>query len=217
MKIKPILQPYVPIADMLSQTFGEDCEVVIHDLSTPERSVVYVANNRVTGREPGQSFDHLITQVLFSEKLKDEYVANYYFTARNGKRIRSSTLLIREKDGTLAGAMCINLDTTRITQQMEFLRSMLPAGMEAEAAMADLRVTEQPGHVADIVDGLIRNIIGSKPSSEMSREERIEKIRFMEEKGIFLMKGSVDKVAAYLNMNRVTVYSYLDEIRGKRK
>ena len=39
----------------------------------------------------------------------------------------------------------------------------------------------------------------------------------MEEKGIFLMKGSVEKAAEVLSVNKVTIYSYLDEIRGKRQ
>lgn len=40
--MRPIFLPYVSIADMLTQTFGSDCEVVLHDLNDPEHSVVYV-------------------------------------------------------------------------------------------------------------------------------------------------------------------------------
>ena len=32
MDIKPALRPYVPLAQMLVQTFGADCEIVLHDL-----------------------------------------------------------------------------------------------------------------------------------------------------------------------------------------
>ena len=35
-------------------------------------------------------------------------------------------------------------------------------------------------------------------------------------KGIFLMKGSIEKAAEKLGVNKVTIYSYLDEVRGKR-
>ncbi len=49
----------------------------------------------------------------------------------------------------------------------------------------------------------------------MKRHEKIELIRFMDEKGIFLMKGSVEKVASLLGISKVTVYSYLDEIKNK--
>lgn len=215
MEIKPSLKPYAILADMLTQTFGEDCEVVLHDLDDPEHSVVYVSNNRVTGRQRGQSFDQLVKQVILSDEMQEDYVANYYFTAPNGKLIRSSTLLIRSDDGRLAGAMCINLDTTRIKRQMEFLQSFLPTDTKHDDT-AEAADSEKPEHISDMIDGLIRNIAGDKSPEDMSRDERVEKVRFMEEKGIFLMKGSVDKAAERLGVNRVTIYSYLDEIRGKR-
>ena len=127
MPVKPALMPYVPIAQMLVQTFGSDCEVVLHDLDCPAHSVVYVENPSVTGRKVGDSFDQLVRQVILSDELKEDFVANYYFTAPNGKRIRSSSLLIKDAGGRLTGALCINLDTTKVTEQIAFLQSFLPA------------------------------------------------------------------------------------------
>lgn len=54
-------------------------------------------------------------------------------------------------------------------------------------------------------------------SDEATRDERVEKIRSMENKGVFLMKGSVEQVAAKMGVNKVTIYSYLDEVHGKRR
>lgn len=118
--MNPIIDQYVPIADLIVQTFGEDCEVVLHDFETPQHSVVYVANNRVTGREIGQNFEHLVSQVILSDKLENDIVANYYFTSRDGKLIKSSTALLRDFGGNIVGAMCINLDTSKITQNIAF-------------------------------------------------------------------------------------------------
>ena len=59
-------------------------------------------------------------------------------------------------------------------------------------------------------------ILAGADAHAMTREDRLEKIRFMDAKGIFLMKGSVDRAAEKLGVNRVTIYSYLDEVRGKR-
>ena len=41
----------------------------------------------------------------------------------------------------------------------------------------------------------------------------MEKIRFMKERGIFQVKGSIEQVAKRLGITKVTVYSYLDELR----
>ena len=70
MEIRPALAPYVPLARMLAQTFGQDCEVVLHDLDCPEHSVVHVENPSVTGRKVGQSFDQLVRQVILSNELR---------------------------------------------------------------------------------------------------------------------------------------------------
>lgn len=37
----------------------------------------------------------------------------------------------------------------------------------------------------------------------------------MQERGIFQVKGAIDQVAKKLGINRVTVYSYLDELKKK--
>ena len=103
----PILLSYVPVADMVARTFGEDCEVLLHDLTTPQHSIVHAANNRVTGRRIGESFRNLVQKALFSGDRGEgeDFVANYYYEFE-GRLIRSSSLLIRDEKGALIGAMC---------------------------------------------------------------------------------------------------------------
>ena len=105
------LKQYVPVADMVVRTVGKNCEVVLHDLSTPEQSVVYVANNSVTGRKIGDSFTYIISDVLLSHRFENDMVTNYSFKSPTGKPIKSSTVLLRDTTGKVCGAMCINIDT----------------------------------------------------------------------------------------------------------
>ena len=190
MDIKPALRPYVPLAQMLVQTFGADCEIVLHDLDDPAHSVVYVENPSVTGRKLGASFDQLVKKVILSDDLKENYAANYYFTAPNGKRIRSSTLLIKDADGRLTGALCINLDTTQITRQIDFLQSLLPPEPQQKADGAG--EGEAREHVSVMIENLMDGILGDADAKNLPREARIEKVRFMEQKGLFLMKGIIE-------------------------
>ena len=210
--IKKELQPYIPLAQMLVQTFGPDCEVVLHDLDTPAHSVVYVENPSVTGRTVGESFDQLVKQVILSDELKENFAANYYFTAPNGKYIRSSSLLIKDEAGHLTGAMCINLDTTRLSQSLKFLKTLLPP----EPQKQEEAEQSKDEHVSVMIENLMDNILGGADAEKLSREKRLEKIRFMDEKGLFLMKGSAQMAAEKLGVGKVTIYSYLDEVRGKR-
>jgi len=211
--IKKELQPYIPLAQMLVQTLGPDCEIVLHDLDDPAHSVVYVENPSVTGRKVGESFDQLVRQVILSDDLKESFAANYYFTAPNGKYIRSSSLLIKDEAGHLTGAMCINLDTTKLAQSLDFLQSLLPPAPRKQTAPE----AGQNEHVSVMIENLMDNILGGADTKRLSRDGRLEKIRFMDEKGLFLMKGSIEKAAEKLGVGKVTIYSYLDEVRGKRE
>lgn len=187
--IKPILAQYIPLAHMIAQTIGDDCEVVLHDLENPQQSVVYIVNNRVTGRQVGQSFDHLVPQVILSKKLDHDIVTNYYFHTADGRLIKSSTALLKDFGGKVVGALCINIDTTKISQQIEWLQSLMP-GSEENAAPAEVS-QEELTHVSEIVTDLIDKIIGNKDMARLRREEKLELIRFMDQRGIFLLKGAI--------------------------
>lgn len=160
-----------------------------------------------------------IKDAIINHYLKQNSVSNYYFHTKDingGKLVRSSTLLIRKEDGTLDGALCINLDTEPFTEMISFLQSFLP---EHSASLNFSKETEVPQlneeeNVSVMVSSLIDHILKDISST---REERVEKIRFLENKGIFLMKGSVEQVAEKMGVNKVTIYSYLDEVHGKRR
>lgn len=205
------LKHYVPVVDMIAKTFGKNCEVVLHDLSKPLSSVVYAANSHVTGRQIGQTFDHLIKEVLLSKDFANDYKANYLIDTPQ-KKIKSSTVLLRNQEDKVIGALCINYDVTQLLQFRDILNDFIIAGKENISGE-----TVPFDHVVEIVDDLIDKIIGTVDVAQLKRREKIELIRFMEQKGVFLIKGSVEKVADKLNISKVTVYSYLDALKKEEK
>lgn len=210
--ITPELQQFVPTAKMIASTFGNNCEVVLHDLSVPQHSVVFVCNNTVTGRTIGQSFDHLIKDVLLSANLSDDYRSNYTFITEDGKKIKSSTSLIRNAQGRVIGALCINYDITMFESLQNTMEEFLAISPTAGGARDNV-----VSSVSQVLDDLIGSILNSVEVDKMTKRERLEIISFMEEKGVFLVKGSVEKVAAEMNISSVTVYGYLDEVRKNHR
>lgn len=212
---KQILENFVPLAKSIAKMFGHHCEVVIHDLTNPQASVMFTVNNHVTGRKVGDPFDHLVKTVLRSEDFKEDFLAGYTFLTDDNRTIRSSTTLIRDKEQKIIGAFCINFDIGALQQMQEFINSFLVAPSQIRTGnLEEIPLTEmEKEHVEEIVDQLIQRIIQNSVHPNMQRQDKINLIRFMDEKGIFLMKGSVDKVASLLGISRVTVYSYLDEVR----
>ncbi|WP_306009738.1 transcriptional regulator [Bacillus sp. MMSF_3328] len=212
-EIKKVLESFIPIAKSTAKMFGPNCEVVIHNLTNPQASVMFTVNNHVTGREIGQSFDHLVKTVLQSEDFKEDYLAGYTYVTEDKRTIRSSTSLIRDSKQKVIGAFCINFDVEALNQMQQFMNTFLSTQVEVQEK--ETKSDDDIENVEGIVDQLIQQIIQNSVHPVMKRHEKIELIRFMDEKGIFLMKGSVEKVASLLGISKVTVYSYLDEIKNK--
>ena len=62
---------------------------------------------------------------------------------------------------------------------------------------------------------LVGNVVGNIDISTLDRKEKIKIDHKLEKQGEFLMKGAVDKVAECMKISKVTIYSYIDELRSK--
>ena len=61
---REILEHYVKSGEIIAEMFAPYLEVIIHDLQTPEHSIIAIFNNHVTGRKIGDgtsavSYTHL--------------------------------------------------------------------------------------------------------------------------------------------------------------
>lgn len=209
MNINKVLENYIPTAHLIAETFGNNCEIVLHDFTTPSYSVVYTINNHVTGREVGQSFNHMISDVLLSKNFNNDYVSNYTNHSIEGKIIKSSTALIRDNRDKIIGTLCVNFDISNFLKYQSDLDNIF--------YIEETILEEQPlENVIEITYSLIDKIIDNVNINKLNRREKIDIIKFMNEKDIFLVKGAIDKVAEKLNISKVTVYSYLDEIKNNK-
>ncbi|MDU4959132.1 MAG: helix-turn-helix transcriptional regulator [Sporomusaceae bacterium] len=208
-----LLKGYIPTANMIARTFGQNCEVVLHDLTHPVSSVVYVVNGHITGRSVGQSFDHLVKNVLLSKNFRDDYVVNYEFITATDRKIKSSSSLIRDESEKVVGMLCINYDVSFLNelhrQLLDFL-PYLPEQISEQEPGSDSNVTDE---IMVIIDQLIDDIIGDADVHSYKKKDILELIEFMNKKGVFLVKGAIDKVADRLDLSKVTIYSYLNEVK----
>ena len=107
--------------------------------------------------------------------------------------------------------LCINFDITsslKVQKELESFLAITPAEPAEEKSVGP--------DVGAVIDELILNIIGDADVKNLTRKRSVEIVKFMDEKGIFLVKGAIDKVASLLGVSKVTIYSYLDEAKGKR-
>ena len=207
-----LLKSLIPIAETIGKTFGNRCEVVLHDLTIPEKSVVYTVNGDVTGRREGQTFDRLVRSVLLNKNFTRDYAVNYTFETEDGRRIKSSSSLVRDEAGEVVGVFCVNYDITFMKTLHDELELFLPMQEDSSVICPEMAADQD---VTTVVDTLIDNIVSGRKKQGLTKQDNLEMIRFMDDKGIFLVKGAIDKVAACMGLSKVTIYGSLDTVRGK--
>jgi predicted transcriptional regulator YheO len=197
---------------------GRNTEIVLHDLTKPESSVVAIVNGHISGRIVGSpvlvgpSQDLGFAAVLQSSGISNEPVVipNYPTTGAGGSTLRSSTAVFRDTNGHPYASLCVNADLSGITAAHACLEQLLGSAINTEQ-----KVLEQPDMEVLMAEIIQTALSGSNNANRlMNKKAKLEAVRQMQERGIFIVKGGIEKAAAALGVTRYTIYNYLDEIRA---
>jgi len=211
--MNPLLKPFFPLVDFLADVFGEDVEVVLHDVLDINKSVVAIRNNHISEREIGSPATNLVLKVLKEGSAdKVDAMTNYQGLSATGKILRSSTFFIRDENQKIIGMLCVNIDNERLIRFRDYLDTLINQTKQEKK----VNLVE---HLSKTVDLLaidsIENVIeeyGISPQ-RMTQAEKVEIIKKLNEAGVFLLKGTVTKVATRLSVSEATVYRYLNGIK----
>ncbi|HYK72141.1 MAG TPA: PAS domain-containing protein [Pseudoneobacillus sp.] len=201
----PIFKNYLPIAEGIAKTFGSHCEVVVHDLTDVSSSIVAIYNGHVTGREVGSPMTDLGLTIL-RKGMEEDLLLNYANKSIKGKRVKSSSIMIRDDDGEVVGCLCINIDLTLLSLAGTILNELVNVHEEKKKESFPQSVTDLEKMM---IDRAVEKI--GKPIGLMGKNERMEFIRILDEMGLFLIKGTVHNVAHMLEVSKYTIYNYLEK------
>jgi predicted transcriptional regulator YheO len=206
-EVHPILTSYIPVARGIAQTFGSFCEVVIHDFSDVSSSIVAIFNQNVSGREVGSPVTNLGLEVIRKGFEGEDTLINYANNSSTHKKIKSSSMMIRDEQNTLIGCLCINVDLTYLQLANNVLEGIMSTVQEEE------KQEEFSPSINDLEDQLIEDAVAmiGKPIPIMDKAEREKFIHYLDEKGLFLIKGAVQKIASMLKISKYTLYNYIDK------
>jgi predicted transcriptional regulator YheO len=186
------------------------CEIVIHDFTDLERSIVYIEGN-ISGRSiGGAATDLLISQARSGNTTHDFY--NYETQLPNGRTMKSCTMFLRDDDGQAYGAFCINLDIGAFQMFHQLLGDFISVQQDGEVRETlsdDIQRT-----IRTILMDTIKAVGVGKDLPILNRDEKVELIAKLDERGVFQVKKAVTVVADELGLSRSTVYNYLSEARG---
>ncbi len=196
------------LASGIATHFGDNCEVVLHDLTTGniESSIIIIENGHVTNRKLGDGPSHVVLEALRGDHSKLQDHLGYLTRTSDGRILKSSTLYIRNENEKITHIFSINYDITNlllIETSMNSFTGTRDRNKEPE------KITK---NVTDLLDDLIEQsvkLIG-KPVALMTKDEKITAIRFLNESGAFLITKSGDKISRYYGISKYTLYSYID-------
>lgn len=202
---------------MLGNVVGRHVEIVLHDLSRPEASIVAIANGHVTGRRvgspvlggPRDDLGFIAVRRAMEDRSGSEpvVVENYPTTAPDGRPLRSSTVVYRDSSGQPFATLCSNADLSGLAAAHACLGELL--GLAA--------APEPRGDEPQDMEQLMAQIIhGACPGGTalMKKPQKLDAVRQMQDRGLFIVKGGIEKAAAALGVTRYTIYNYLDQLRA---
>lgn len=203
----------------LGSVVPRNVEILLHDLENPERSVMAIVNGELSGRQVGspilaapeqdQGFKALM-QAAADQQGCDPVVLPDYPTTLKGRSLRSATAIFRDSTGQPFASLCVNTDVTGLDAAMAFLRHLQPLGAAPATVPGD-----EPADMTALMAGIIQDALQRSGQGRMTKQAKVEAVRVMQERGLFIVKGGVEKAAEALGVTRYTVYNYLEQLRGE--
>ncbi|MDH0300850.1 MULTISPECIES: PAS domain-containing protein [unclassified Pseudomonas] len=201
----------------LASVAPRNVEILLHDLDHPEHSVVAIANGHLSGRQVGspilaapeqdQGFKALM-QASADQQGCEPVVLPDYPTTLKGRSLRSATAIFRDSAGQPFASLCVNTDVTGLDAAMAFLQHFQPLGATPTAS-------GEPADMAVLMAEIIQGALQRSGQGRMSKQAKVDAVRVMQERGLFIVKGGVEKAAQALGVTRYTIYNYLEQLRGE--
>lgn len=227
------IEKYIPLVDFLAKALGPNFEIVLHDVSNPNNSIIVaIGNNHISGREVGGSVTDLALKVLKEGLSNDKnYIANYKGRLKNNNLTRSSSYFIKNEKGQIEGVLCINMDATKLLDTRQYLDNFISNFTASEthsmansvnndtqlsALEATVEVFENlHATIDDVLQAIIDKVLAEFPVSpeRMSLKEKMDVVKKLNDHGLFLLKGGLPELAQRMKVSETTIYRYLQKIK----
>lgn len=190
------------IAEGLARTFTPFCEVVVHDLLDPAHAVLALHNN-LSGRESGDPATELgLARIMDPES--DQILANYPNKFADGRRVKSTSIGIKDSTGRYIAALCLNVDLS----VFQGFQGMLNQFVALETDQMAKESLDPAG--ADVIRARIDQFaarLATTPRA-LKSEDRKALVKELKAAGVLEVRRSMETVAEHLGVSRASVYTY---------
>lgn len=200
------------LMDMLERQLGSGTEIILHDLTKDYSStIINIRNGHITGRKIGGTGSNLGLEVL-AGTVEDGNRYNYITKLKDNRILRSSSLYIKDDEGRVIGCLCINTDITDSVKFEAYLKDFNQYNVDSfDSGSSEIFVQD----VGQLLEHFLQEgqmLIG-KPAAVMSRNEKLQFIKYLNDKGAFLITKSGERVQEFMGISKYTMYNYLDMVK----
>jgi predicted transcriptional regulator YheO len=193
------------IVEALGQTLAPLVEVLLHDLTTPEQSVVAIANN-LSGRQIGDAATEMGLARITDPDFPD-VVANYPNRFPDGRAVKSTSIGLKNSAGECVAAICLNMDVSLLGAVTAGLGQLMQTGQAAP--VAETLAPHANGEARETIRAALERFAAARIG--MTLAQRREAVRELAESGHLNLRHALAEVARTLGVARPTVYSYLPD------
>jgi predicted transcriptional regulator YheO len=210
-----MLTQYKPIVKFLAKFLGKDAQVILFD--TKSETILCVENQFGKERNIGDPIRNIERKFLDEKTYqRKDYAMNYRAINGENQKLRSATLFIKDKEGDLTGMLTINYRVTELIDVREKLDQIINGTIfhdDSDASQEEQYLESFENPVDGFMNRVVNNIMAEydAPTERLSAMEKKEITKKLDNKGIFLIKGSIGHVASILNTSEVTIYRYLSQ------
>ena len=194
------------IVEALGKTLAPLVEVVLHDLTDADHSVVAIANN-LSGRQVGDAATEMGLARMADPDFP-EVIENYANRFPDGRPAKSTSIGLKNSRGDYVAAICLNMDVSMLSAVTPGLTQLLRVDVAAPPVPESLT----PRRVEDVRTAL-EHFAAARNTTPMAMtlDQRREAMRELADSGLLNLRRALSEVAQTLGVARSTVYTYLPE------
>jgi predicted transcriptional regulator YheO len=197
-----LIEQVKQIAQGLGETFAPFCEVVVHDLSNPKHTILAIHNN-LSGRKVGEPAMEL-GLARIADPDYPQRLSNYANRFADGRRVKSTSIGIKDSSSRYVAALCMNIDMT--------LFDGLQNAVGQFATVAEtLRVREtlDPAN-AETLRKRIDQFAAHRATTPraLKSDQKRALLQQLKSEGFLELRRSMEIIASHLGVSRASVYSY---------
>lgn len=203
---------YDRLARGIALVMGPLCETLVQEIVGKTFTVLSIYNGQISGRQVGSTLSIYGADTICEDDDDEDFdpfldINCDAARTADGRLVKSSTWLVRGDDYVMG--LGVNMDVTELTRSADLLAGMAKVGGELRDTLY-----RSPSKVSEDADSLVDSCLQSlgKPVEALSRNDRVELVRLLEQRGFFEFQRSACLLAARMGVSKSTVYNYLKEI-----